>query len=102
MIPTRYARAASPLEGPWNSISLDFITRLPRVDGHKAILVIIDYFSKYTIFIPTHTKCKVEEVAELFLQNIVKMWGLPWSIISNRNSRFTEQFCTSLFTLLRT
>lgn len=45
-------------------------------------------------------KCKAEETTELLLQNVVKLWGIPQSIISDRDLRFTEWFWTSLFTLL--
>lgn len=81
---------------------MDLITRLPRVNGHDAILVIVDCFSKYAIFFPTRTDCKAEEIAELFLWQVVKLWGLPRSIISDRDSHFTRRFWTSLFTLLGT
>lgn len=42
------------------------------------------------MFLPTHMECKAEEVAELFLRNVVKLWGISRSIISNRDSHFTE------------
>lgn len=71
---------------------MDFITELPRVDSHDAILVIVDRFSKYVIFFPTRTDCKAEEIAELFLWQVIKLWGIPWNIISYRESCFTICF----------
>lgn len=52
---------------------MDFITRLPRVDGHDTILVIVDYFSKYTMFVLTRKECTAKEIAELFLRNVIKL-----------------------------
>lgn len=91
-----------PLKEQWDSIFINFITRLPRVNSHNGILVIIGHFSKYVIFLPTRTQYKVKETAELFLQNVVKLWGILQSIISDRDSHFIRQFQTSLFTLLMT
>lgn len=44
----------------WESVSMDFITHLPKVGDLKAILVIIDRFSKYATSIPTTKQCSVE------------------------------------------
>ena len=51
---------------PWESVSLDFITHLPKVGEFEAILVIIDRFSKYATFIPTNKVCSAEMTAQLF------------------------------------
>lgn len=47
---------------------IDFITGLPRVDGHDAILVILDRFSKYAMFVPTRMDGMAKEIPKLFLQ----------------------------------
>lgn len=55
-IASKYARVVTPpplSEEPWDSISMDFITELPRVDGHNAILMIVDRFSKYVMLLLT-------------------------------------------------
>ncbi|XP_052117959.1 uncharacterized protein LOC127747717 [Arachis duranensis] len=78
-----------PSERPWESVSLDFISALPKSEGFGSILVVVDRFSKYATFIPAPTDCTAEEVARLFFKNVVKYWGLPKSIISDRDPRFT-------------
>lgn len=84
-------------ERPWDSVTMDFITALP-LSG--SIMVVVDRFSKYATFIPAPPDCKAEEAAPFFLKNVVKYWGLPRTIISDRDPRFTGQFWTELFPLL--
>ncbi|KAL9265229.1 Transposon Tf2-6 polyprotein-like protein [Drosera capensis] len=62
---------------PWESISMDFIAALPKSEGCGSIIVVVDRFTKYAIFIPAPADCKAEEVARLFLKHVVKYWGLP-------------------------
>ncbi|TYK18568.1 reverse transcriptase [Cucumis melo var. makuwa] len=62
---------------PWESVSMDFITHLPKVGDFEAILVIIDCFSKYATFIPTTKQCSAEMTAQLFFKHVVKLWGVP-------------------------
>ena len=85
---------------PWESISLDFISSLPKVGDHGSILVVIDRFSKYATFIPAHKYCTAEETARLIFKNVVKYWGVPQSIISDRDPRFTGSFWRELFKIL--
>lgn len=85
---------------PWESVSLDFISNLPKVGDLSTILVIVDRFSKYTTFIPAPKYCSAEEAARLFFKHIVKYWGVPQSIVSDRDSRFTGTFWSELFKLL--
>ena len=51
---------------------MDFIVGLPKVDGFGSIVVVMDRFSKYETFIPATKECPVEEIAQLFLKNVVK------------------------------
>ncbi|XP_072083760.1 uncharacterized protein [Arachis hypogaea] len=89
-----------PSERPWESVSLDFISALPKSEGFGSILVVVDRFSKYATFISAPTDCTAEEAARLFFKNVVKYWGLPKSIISDRDPRFTGRLWTELFKLL--
>ena len=65
------------------SVSIDFITQLPQVQGYNGIMVVVDCFSKYVFFVLTKMPCGAERTAELFFKNIVKYCGMPLSIISN-------------------
>ncbi|TYK23473.1 reverse transcriptase [Cucumis melo var. makuwa] len=73
---------------PWESVSMDFITYLPKVGDFEVILVIIDHFSKYATFIPTTKQCSVEMTAQLFFKHVVKLWGVPTSITDGQTKRF--------------
>ncbi|CAI7729882.1 unnamed protein product, partial [Closterium sp. NIES-53] len=78
-------------EQPWKVASLDFITGLPPTNtGHDAILVVIDKFSKMEHFIPTHTTARTEETAQLFLKHIISQHGIPTTLISDRDPKFTS------------
>jgi hypothetical protein len=80
-------------ERPWQSVSMDFITKLPRTKrGHDAILVVVDRLTKMTHFVPCRTDIDAVETARLFIDNIFKLHGLPEDIISDRESRFLNNF----------
>lgn len=71
---------------------MDVSTDLPKVDGFASILVIVDRFSKYVVFIPTPKACAAEVAAKLFFKHMVKYFGLPKDIISDQDARFTRRF----------
>ena len=71
---------------------MDFIMVFPKTDGFRSIMVVVDMFSKYGTFIPTTKECPIEEVARLFLKHVVKYWGVPQSIVSDRDGWFTRRF----------
>ncbi|GJP63604.1 hypothetical protein CLOP_g20677 [Closterium sp. NIES-67] len=90
-------------EQPWHVVSLDFITGLPPTSsGHDAILVVIDKFSKMGHFIPTHTTARTEETAQLFVRHIISQHGIPTTLISDRDPKFTSKFWKELMSLLGT
>ncbi|GKC98275.1 putative reverse transcriptase domain-containing protein [Tanacetum coccineum] len=72
---------------------MDFITRLPRTSsGHDAIWVIVDRLTKSAHFLAIHDDYKMERFARLYINEIVARHGVPVSIISDRDSRFTSRF----------
>ncbi|KZV16853.1 hypothetical protein F511_09784 [Dorcoceras hygrometricum] len=87
-------------EHPWASVSMDFIIGLPPSEGCGSIIVVVDRFSKYATFIPAPKDCTAEQAAGLFLKHVVKYWGVPGNIVSDRDPRFTGKFWTELFKLL--
>ncbi|MCO5612154.1 hypothetical protein L7F22_066416 [Adiantum nelumboides] len=87
----------------WESIRMDFITTLLRTTkGNAQILVIVDRFSKMAHFIPCKKGASAPDIASLFVQHIFRIHGLPRSIISDRDPKFTGHFWTSLFKSLGT
>ncbi|CAI5476246.1 unnamed protein product [Closterium sp. Yama58-4] len=92
-----------PPDRPWQVVTMDFIMALPRtVRGHDAIFVVVDKFSRAAHFIPTHGQVTAEEAATLFVDNVVRLHGVPDSIISDRDPRFTSKFWKQLFALFGT
>ena len=81
---------------------MDFITQLPEAQGFNGIFVVVDRFSKYATFVPMKSQCKAADVAKLFFRHVVKYWGLPLNIVSDRDARFTGKFWPALFKLLGT
>nr|GEV60931.1 hypothetical protein [Tanacetum cinerariifolium] len=78
-------------------IAMDFVTKLPRTgSGHDTIWVIMDRLTKSTHFLPMREDYKMDRLARLYLNEIVARHGIPISIISNRDSRFTSRFWQSM------
>ncbi|KAL8445313.1 hypothetical protein Emed_005713 [Eimeria media] len=77
----------------WDSISMDFITGLPMTSkGNDAILVVVDRLSKMAHFIPLPVTATAQDVATLFIREVVRFHGVPSSIITDRDARFLSQF----------
>ena len=55
-------------EKPWQCVSMDFITGFPKVESFGSVLVVVDRFSKYAVFIPAPSECPIEEAARILLQ----------------------------------
>jgi hypothetical protein len=87
---------------PWDSISMDFITDLPLSNGHNEIMVIVDRFTKMCHFVPLKSESKkAADCAKVFLREIWRLHGLPNSIVSDRDARFTFKFWETLMDLLK-
>ncbi|KAL0416333.1 UNVERIFIED_CONTAM: Transposon Ty3-I Gag-Pol polyprotein [Sesamum latifolium] len=85
---------------PWESVSMDYISELPKVGDLGSIIVVVDRLSKYATFIAAPKHVTAEGTAHLFFKHIVKYWGLPKDIISDWDSRFTDVFWAELFKIL--
>ncbi|GKA30091.1 putative reverse transcriptase domain-containing protein [Tanacetum coccineum] len=81
----------------YEGIAMDFVTKLPRTSsGHDTIWVIMDRLTKSAYFLPMREDYKMERLARLYLNEIVARHGVPISIISDRDSRFTSRFWQSM------
>ncbi|GJU58485.1 putative reverse transcriptase domain-containing protein [Tanacetum coccineum] len=84
-------------EWKWEGIAMDFVTKLPRTSsGHDTIWVIVDRLTKSAHFLPMREDYKMDRLARLYLNEIVARHGVPISIISDRDSRFTSRFWQSM------
>ena len=84
----------------WSHISADFITKLPLAQGYNAILVVVNRLTKIAHFIPTTEKTTAGGLAQLFRDNIWKLYGLPKSIISDRGLQFAARVMRELNAML--
>jgi transposase InsO family protein len=77
-------------EAPWQDISLDFIEGLPKSDGCDSILVVVDRFTKFAHFIPLRHPFSSSQVAKALWDNVIKLHGVPLTIVSDRDRIFTS------------
>jgi transposase InsO family protein len=87
----------------WDDISMDFIVGLPLTARKKdSIWVIIDRLTKTAHFIAVHATYLVQQYAELYMDHIVRLHGIPKTIISNRGTQFVARFWEQLHECLGT
>lgn len=71
---------------PFQVVSMDFIVKLPPSRGYDSILVVVDHdCTKAAAFIPCNEAIMAEGTAKLYLDHVVKRFGLPKRIISDRD-----------------
>ena len=96
----RPAGLLQPLKIPewkWEEVGMDFITGLPRTQrGFDSIWVIVDRLTKVAHFIPVKTTYSGARLAELYMERIVCLHGVPKKIVSDRGSQFTSHFWQNL------
>ncbi|KAI3811062.1 hypothetical protein L1987_20778 [Smallanthus sonchifolius] len=80
-------------EWKWEEITMDFITKLPRTaKGNDTIWVIVDRLTKSAHLLPIRETSSSERLAEIFIKEVVSRHGMPLSIVSDRDTRFTSRF----------
>ncbi len=72
---------------------MDFVTGLPRSQrGHNAIWVVVDQLTKSVHFLPIHTSWSREHLVQLYINEIVRLHGVPVMITSDRDTHFVSKF----------
>ena len=87
----------------WHTVSMDLITQLPRSrNGHDAIVVFVCKFTRMVHFAACLTAITAPQLAQLFIAHVVRLHGLPATILSDRDPRFTATFWRSFWSSLGT
>ncbi len=82
---------------PFQTVTMDFITKLPLSEGHDTILMITNQgCTKMALFLPCSETITAKGVARLYLHHVFKWFGLPTKIISDRDTCFTSKFLKEL------
>ena len=99
----RSSTASSYSDSPWESISMDFITHLPKTrTGFDSITVFVDRLTKMVHLVPGKSSDTAQDVSLQFLAKVVSLHGLPKSIVSDWDARFTGSFWQALMHKLDT
>nr|GEZ61283.1 putative integrase [Tanacetum cinerariifolium] len=86
----------------WEDLTMDFVDALPKSKGYSVIMVAVDLLSKSAHFAPLKHHCTITSVATVFLREIIRLHGVPKSIISDRDRVFVSHFWRELFKYPRT
>ena len=72
---------------------MDFVVGLPLIGRkHDSVLVVLDRLTKSAHFLPVRTNYSLDKLTKLCIKEIVRLHGIPISIISDRDMRFTLRF----------
>ena len=92
-VPSGLLQPIRILEWKWDQITMDFVVRLPLTRRkHDSVWVIVDRLTKSAHFLPVRTDYSLDKLVELYIEEIVRLHGIPVSIISYRDPRFTSIF----------
>ena len=86
---------------PWHTIGIDFVGPLPISDGYDFICTIVDKLTKMVILVPCTTKITAEGTARIYRDNVLRRFGIPKKIISDRGPQFVSEFAKELASQLK-
>jgi hypothetical protein len=85
-------------EWKWEVVTMDFITKLPRKNKqHESIMVVVDKLTKSAHFIPVKLTQKASNIVDVYMREISRLHGIPKTIVSVRDPKFTSNFWKGLF-----
>ena len=89
--PTGLLQSLPIPEWKWEHITMDFIVGLPRTQqGNDTVWVIVDQLTKSTHFLPIKVSHSLNKLVELYIKKVVRLHGIPATIVSDRDPRFTS------------
>jgi hypothetical protein len=88
--------------GIWRELTMDFVEGLSLSSGANVITVVVDCLTKYAHLVPLKHPFTASSVAQAFLDSVVKLHGVPLSIVSNRDKIFISRLWKELFAALGT
>ena len=92
---THPAGLLQPLPIPvsnWQDNSIDFIEGLPNSQGKNVFMVVVDRFTKYAHFVAFKHPFTAKDIAHLFVNSMVRLHGIPKTIVCDRDKIFTSIF----------
>ena len=105
--PYRNIQFAPVPKTPWDDVTIDFITKLLKskdpttAEVYNAIIVIVDRLTKYTIMLPFKEKYNAKQLAFVLLDRLIRDYGIPKLITSDRDKLFTSNYWKTLLGMIR-
>lgn len=87
---------------PWGSIGMDFIGPFPKSKGYDYLWVVICRLTSQVHLVPIQVTTTAAELADIYIREIVRLHGLPDTIVSDRDAKFTSKFWQETHRLLGT
>jgi hypothetical protein len=85
-------------EKKWEVVSIDFITNFPRTTRqHDSIMVVVDKLTKDPHFLLVKMTHITTNIAEIYMREIARFHGIPKTIVFDRDTQFTSNFCSGMF-----
>ena len=102
-VPSGLLNPISIPQWKWDNITMDFVFGFPLTQKkHDSVWVIVDKLTKFAHFLPVRLDYSMDQLAELYVSEIIQLHGIPVSIVFDRDSWFTSRFWKELQSTLST